>query len=137
MQLTRFDRWLREKFVHETHIYTLRLPEEIPAGVLVEDLPDVPGRQYKHRFVARNPSVANALISALQENNQMFTTRVVDRDTWYVRLIAPKDKSVSWWLIWLILTVAAGFGLVQLGRKLWENEELRKNLTEALEILKG
>ncbi len=24
MQLTRFDRWLREKFVYETHIQTLR-----------------------------------------------------------------------------------------------------------------
>lgn len=137
MQLTRLDRWLREKFVHETHVYTLRLPEQIPAGILVEELPDVPGRKFKHRFIVRKSSAADALISALKENNQMFTTRVVDREAWYVPLVAPKDKSITWWLIWVILTMAGAFALSQLGRKLWANEELRKNLMEALDILKS
>ena len=52
MQLTRFDRWLREKFVYETHIQTLRSPDSIPAGMRAEELPDAPGRRYKHLFVA-------------------------------------------------------------------------------------
>ncbi len=137
MQLTRLDRWLREKFVHETHVYTLRLPEEIPAGVLVEELPDVPGRKFKHRFIARKEATVEALLAALKENNQMFTTRVVDRQAWYVPIVAPKDKSVTWWLIWLILTAIGGLTLAHFGRMLWANEEFRLNLFEAFEILKG
>jgi hypothetical protein len=44
MQLTRLDRWLRERYVYETHVYTLRLPETVPAGVIAEELPESPGR---------------------------------------------------------------------------------------------
>jgi hypothetical protein len=137
MQLTRFDRWLRERFVYETHIYTLRLPESIPAGVIAEELPDSPGRKFKHRFILRSDSAVKALIEELRDGNQMFTTRVVDREAWYVHLIAPNGKSVTWWLVWLGFTMVAVFGLVQLGRVAWANPELRKNVTEAIEILKG
>ena len=137
MQLTRFDRWLRERFVYETHIYTLRLPESIPAGVIAEELPDSPGRKFKHRFILRSDSAVKALIEQLRDGNQMFTTRVVDREAWYVHLIAPNGKSVTWWLVWLGFTMLAVFGLVQLGRVAWANPELRKNVNEAIEILKG
>ncbi len=137
MQLTRLDRWLREKFVHETHVYTLRLPEEIPAGVLVEELPNIPGRKFKHRFIARKAATVEALIAALKENNQMFTTRIVDRQAWYVPIVAPKDKSVTWWLIWLVVTAGAGLCFSRLGRMLWANDEFRQNLFEAFDILKG
>ena len=51
MQLTRLDRYLRERFVYETHVYTLRLPESIPAGTIAEELPDTPGRKFRHRFI--------------------------------------------------------------------------------------
>lgn len=137
MQLTRLDRWLREKFVHETHVYTLRLPEKVPAGVLIENLPDIPGRRFKHRFIARKGAAVEALISTLKENNQMFTTRVVDRHAWYVPIVAPKDRSITWWLIWLLLSAGGGLGLAHLGRTLWANDELRRNILEALDILKG
>ena len=137
MQLTRFDRWLRERFVYETHIYTLRLPESIPAGVIAEELPESPGRKFKHRFILRSDSAVKALIEQLRDGNQMFTTRVVDREAWYVHLIAPQGKSVTWWLVWLGFTMIAVFGLVQLGRVAWANPELRKNVNEAIEILKG
>lgn len=137
MELTRFDRWLRERFVYETHIYTLRLPESIPAGVIAEELPDSPGRKFKHRFILRSDSAVKALIEQLRDGNQMFTTRVVDREAWYVHLIAPNGKSVTWWLVWLVFTMVGVFGLVQLGRIAWANPELRKNVTEAIEILKG
>ena len=40
MQLTRLDRYLRSRFVYETHIYTLRLPASIPAGTIAEELPE-------------------------------------------------------------------------------------------------
>ncbi len=40
MQLTRLDRWLRNKFVHEIHVYSLRPPEVLPAGIRAEEMPD-------------------------------------------------------------------------------------------------
>lgn len=137
MQLTRLDRWLRERFVYETHIYTLRLPESIPAGVIAEELPDSPGRKFRHRFILRSDSAVAALIEQLRDGNQMFTTRVVDREAWYVPLIAPQGKSITWWFIWLAITLVVVFTLVHLGRTAWANEELRKNVLEAIEILKG
>jgi len=137
MQLTRLDRWLRERFVYETHIYTLRLPEAVPPGVIAEELPESPGRRFKHRFILRSDAAVQALIEQLREGNQMFTTRVVDREAWYVPLIAPHGKSISWWFVWVGVTAAAVFGLVHLGQLAWSNPELRKNVTEAFQILKG
>ena len=137
MQLTRLDRWLRERFVYETHIYTLRLPECIPAGVIAEELPDSPGRKFRHRFILRSDSAVAALIEQLRDGNQMFTTRVVDREAWYVPLIAPQGKSITWWFIWLAITLVVVFTLVHLGRTAWANDELRMNVLEAIEILKG
>jgi hypothetical protein len=137
MQLTRLDRWLRQKFVYETHVYTLRPPESLPPGVIAEELPESPGRRYKHRFILRSESAVAELIGQLREANQMFTTRVVDREAWYVALIAPQGKSISWWFVWLGITAVAVFGLVHLGRMAWSNPELRQNVAEAIEILKG
>jgi len=137
MQLTRLDRWLRERFVYETHVYTLRLPEAVPPGVIAEELPESPGRRFKHRFIVRSDAAVQRLIDQLREGNQMFTTRVVDREAWYVPLIAPHGKSITWWFVWLGVTAGVVFCLVHLGRLAWANPELRKNVTEALEILKG
>lgn len=137
MQLTRLDRWLRERYVYETHVYTLRMPESVPAGVIAEELPESPGRKFKHRFILRSDSAVKDLIGQLRDGNQMFTTRVVDREAWYVHLIAPQGKSITWWLVWLGITVCAVFLLVQLGRTAWADAELRKNVEEAIEILKG
>lgn len=137
MQLTRFDRWLREKFVYETHIHTLRPPESIPAGVRAVELPDIPGKRYKHLFVASSSSLADELISQLKENSQMYTTQIVDRDAWYVPFVAPKDKSVSWWLISMVIIVTGVFFVLVYVKGLVEDPEFRKNFMEALEILKG
>ena len=67
----------------------------------------------------------------------MFTTRVVDREAWYVPLIAPSGKSLTWWFIWLGVTLVAVAGMAYLGKLAWGDPELRKNAAEALEILKG
>lgn len=137
MQLTRLDRFLRERFVYETHVYTLRLPATIPAGTIAEELPESPGRKFKHRFILRSDKAVAALIAELRNANQMFTTRVVDREAWYVPLIAPNGKSVTWWLVWAAFTAVGVFGLIYVAKMAWANEELRKNVMEALEILKG
>ena len=137
MQLTRLDRYLRARFVYETHIYTLRLPPSIPAGAIAEELPDTPGRKFRHRFILRSDKAVSALISELRDGNQMFTTRVVDREAWYVPLLAPNGKSVTWWLIWAGVTAMIVFGLVFLGKMFWANPEVRKNVAEALKLFQS
>lgn len=137
MQLTRFDRWLREKFVYETHIQTLRLPEYIPAGIRAVELPDSPGKRYKHLFIAKSSKAADELIQTLRENSQMYSTQIVDRDSWFVPLIAPKDRSVSWWLISVTLISVSAFFVLLYLKGLVQDPEFRKNFAEALEILKG
>ena len=122
MQLTRFDRWLREKFVYETHIQTLRLPEYIPAGIRTVELPDSPGKRFKHLFIARSSKAADELIQTLRENSQMYSTQIVDRD---------------WWLISVIVIAVSAFFVLLYLKGLVQDPEFRKNFTEALEILKG
>ena len=137
MQLTRFDRWLREKYVYETHIHTLRPPESLPAGIRTVEIPDVPGKRYKHLFVANSSKLADELLDQLKQNSQMYTTQIVDRDAWYVPFSAPKVKSVTWWLFSaMAITVAVFFALLYL-KGLVEDPEFRKNFMEALKLLKG
>lgn len=137
MQLTRFDRWLRKKFVYETNLYSLRKPEVIPSGVTVEELPEAPGRQYRFKFSATSEKSANELIKIFAEHNQMYTTRIVDRSTWYVPFLAPKDKSVSWWCVWVVISMIAAFTMASGVRSLWNNQKFRENLNGAIETLKG
>lgn len=137
MQLTRFDRWLRKKFVYELHIHTLRPPESLPAGVRAVDLPEVTGRRYKHLYIARSNRAADQLIQQLKENSQMYTSEVVDRKAWYVPFIAPKNKSVSWWLFSAaVISVAAYFALIYI-KSLVDDPELRRNFEDALRVLRG
>jgi len=137
MQLTRFDRWLREKFVYETHIQTLRLPEYIPAGIRTVELPDTPGKRYKHLFVARSSKAADELIQTLKENSQMYVTQIVDRNAWFVPFIAPKERSVSWWLISVcVISISVFYTLLYI-KGLVQDDEFRKNFLEAVEIMKG
>jgi hypothetical protein len=137
MQLTRFDRWLREKYVYETHIHTLRLPESVPRGIRTVELPDVPGKRYKHLFVAGSSQLADELIGELKANGQMYTTQIVDRKTWYVPFIAPKNKSITWWLISSVFIAISVFTVLIYLKGLTEDPEFRKNFMEALKLLKS
>jgi len=137
MQLTRFDRWLREKFVYETHIHTLSPPESIPRGIRAVPQPDLPGVRYKHLFVTKNNKAADTLIRQLKENNQMYITQIVNRDAWFVPFIAPRNKSVSWWLFSLVFILTSTFFVLLYLKSLLEDPEFMKNLKEAIQIMKG
>ena len=137
MQLTRLDRWLREKFVHETHIYTLRAAENVPPGVMAEEIPEAPGKKFRHRYIARSNGDIALLIEDLKAHNQMFTTRVVDRTGWHIQLIAPEGKSAIWFCIWVIVGGIGLFFATTVLRTIWANPEFQKNFHEAIEILKG
>lgn len=137
MQLTRFDRWLREKYVYETHIHTLRPPEFVPKGVRTVEIPDVPGKRYKHLYVAPSSKLADELIDVLKADSQMYTTQIIDRKNWYVPFVAPKNKSVTWWLIsTVVITISVFVALIYL-KELTEDPEFRKNFIEALKLFKN
>lgn len=137
MQLTRFDRWLREKFVYETHIQTLRPPETIPSGIQAVDLPEAAGKRYKHLYIAKSSEAADELIRLLKENSQMYTTQVMDRDAWYVPFIAPKDKSLSWWLFSVAFISICSFFVLLYLKGLVEDPEFRKNFMEAVKLFRS
>jgi hypothetical protein len=102
-----------------------------------EDLPEAPGRRFKHRYVARKPETAVSLIESLKAHNMMFTTRVVDRTAWYVPLIAPKDKSITYWAAWTVISAVGVFSAVTGLRALWAQPEIRENVMDALKVLQG
>lgn len=137
MQLTRFDRWLREKYVYQIHIHTLRPIEAVPHGIQVVELPEVPGKRYKHLYVASSNRSADELIDLLKENGQMYTTQVVDREAWFVPFIAPKEKSVTWWLVSVVIFSTAVFFVLLYIKGLVEDPAFRKNFMEAMELLKS
>lgn len=137
MQLTRFDRWLREKYVYQTHIQTLRPPDSLPQGIVAIDLPEIPGKRYKHLFIAKHEKAADALIAQLKENGQMYITQIVDSKAWYVPFIAPKNKSLTWWLVSVALgTISAIYFLLYL-KGFADDPEFRKNFMDALKLFKS
>ncbi len=135
MQLTRFDRWLREHFVYETHIKTLRAPDSIPKGIRAHILPEVPGVRFKHLFIARNTKLADSFIASLRDANLMFFTTVVDRNAWFVPWIAPKNQSLTWILVWIVLAGTSFVYVMGHLITLLSQPELRKMLVEAIESL--
>ncbi len=137
MQLTRFDRWLKEKFVYEIQILTLRPPDEVPSRIRQVELPEKPGRRYKHLYTTGSSKSADKLLHNLKENNQMFTTKVVNKEAWWVEFIAPEGKSVTWYLVSVFLLMGALTPLVIWVRSLIASPEFNKNVLDALEVIKG
>jgi hypothetical protein len=137
MQLTRIDRWLKEKFVYEIQILTLRQAEEIPKGMREIEIPEKPGRRFRYLYKTRNAKAAEKFLSDLKEHNQMFSTKVVDSDAWWVQFVAPEGRSVTWYLASVFLLMGAMTPVVIWVRGLVQSPEFMKNLEEAKEILKG
>lgn len=137
MQLTSFDRWLRERFAYETQVQTLRLPDHVPPGVKIIELPEAPGKRYKYMFLVRRPKAADKLFQILKENGQMYETQIIDRKGLFVSIFCPKDKSFSWRIISSVVIATIVFFALMYVKSLLEDPETMKNLREALDILKG
>jgi hypothetical protein len=134
MQLTRFDRWLRETFCYEIHIRTLRPAESVPKGVTEVPQPDDPTKRYKCLYVIRKSRIADGFIEQLKEANQMFQTEIHERSGFFVRLVAPADKSVTWWLITTTIITCSVIAVVLYVYVLFQNPELRQEFFEALKL---
>ena len=137
MQLTRFDRWVLEEYVHETHIYTLSPPVSIPPNVREVPLPDTPGRRFQHHFIASNGRSGDELCKILRTNGQMFSTQIIDRDAWYIPYIAPPGRSLTWRIVSIIFICIASIAALIFLKQLWDNPEVRKMLSDSLKTLKG
>ncbi|MFM2198241.1 MAG: hypothetical protein RLZZ505_1673 [Verrucomicrobiota bacterium] len=137
MQLTRFDRWLKEKFVYQIQILTLRPCENVPNGVREVDLPEKPGRRFKHLYTTCSNEAAEKLLAELKEGNQMFSTKIVEKEAWWVEFISPDGKSVSWYLVSVFATMGLLTPVVIWVRGLLQSPEFMKNLEEAKKILQG
>ncbi len=137
MQLTRIDRWLKEKFVYEIQILTLRPAENVPRGIRVTNLPELAGRRYKHLYTTGRAKAAEALLKRLKEENQMFTTKVVDKDAWWVQFIAPEGKSPTWYVVSVFLLMLGFTPVVIWVRGLINDPEFIENMKGTLEIIKG
>lgn len=137
MQLTKFDRWLKESFIYETHIFTLRLPDfKLPHGVRVNELDQNTGGDYRYRLCIQNNKVADQTLTMLKEHHMMCATHVVEGKHWYNRRIAPEGRSFSYQWIWrgitgvLILSVVVGVII------LLQNPELIATIKDTVNELK-
>jgi len=137
MQLTRLDRWLKDKFVYQIQILTLRPCGEVPGGVKEIELPEKPGRRFKYLYTTGNSAAAEKLLTELKEGNQMFSTKVVDREAWWIQFIAPEGKSATWYLVSVFATMGLLTPFVIWVRGLLQNPEFMKNVEEAKKILEG
>jgi len=137
MQLTRFDRWLRETFIYETQVFTLRPPSKLPRGVKERKRYKAPrGSRYNHLYIPKTEQANRRLLALLNRESQLFTTKIVERKVWYASILSPTGKSVTWRVI-SAMVIAMIFATTFIyARRLWEKPELRKNLLESVDILK-
>lgn len=137
MQLTRIDRWLKENFVYQIQILTLRACGDVPKGVKEIELPEKPGRIFKFLYTTGNSAAADRLLTGLKEGNQMFNTKVVDKEAWWVEFVAPEGKSVTWYLVSVFVLMALLAPVVIWVRGLLQSPEFMKNLEDAKKVLEG
>ncbi|MGJ8671647.1 hypothetical protein [Rubritalea sp.] len=101
---TKLDRWLKENLIYEHHIKVVSLPEKLPRGVKVSELPS---KNYHYLLIAKKTQVAERLIAQLTHTGSAFSTRIAEGSHWYNPLINNKKKSftfrIFWWVVVLII----------------------------------
>jgi hypothetical protein len=108
MQQTRLDRWLKERFVHETHVFSLSEPPWVPPGVRLVPLEVTLRNRFRFKMVVRRRSDLDHALAALKAENQTFTTRVEARKVWCRKLLDdPRGGSFTFRIVWLVITVSA------------------------------
>lgn len=138
MQLTKFDRWLKERFIYETHIYTLRLPENrLPRRVKVVPLERGTAGEHNFQLIIPSKKVSDRVIKQLKAEHLMYTTRVVEGSHWYNSTLSPKGKSFTYRWIFRVLSLISIACVCWYVYQLSKNEGLVELLDSALRDLKG
>ena len=135
--LTPVDHWLRERFLFQTHIYTLRLPEKLPRGVRVRELPESPSNRYRYRILANTNATTDKLVTKLNEAGMMFSTQVVEKKTIFKPLIAPKKGSVLLNVFWMFSFFGLSLGVMKVFQTLTNDPVFMENFRETIIIFKG
>jgi len=133
MQQTKLDQWLKETFLYETHIFTMRLPEDkLGRGVSVTDITEQKKGAYKYRLVIKSAKKSEHVIKILKKNHLMYATHVVTAQRSFGKFIAPEGGSFTYrWIL-------RGIGLVcliSLGCTIYillQNADLMKTLKETM-----
>lgn len=137
MQLTKFDRWLKERFIYETHIFTMRLPEDpLPRGVKVDELDENEHGAHRYMLTIASNATAERVIDQLKENHLMHKTHLVEGRHWYNAFIAPQGKSFTYrWIIRVIgvLMLASFFWSIY---TLMQNQDWMKTIKETIKDFK-
>jgi len=137
MQLTKLDRWLKERFIYETHIFTLRLPEEkLPKGVRVQEVDSKRAGNYNHKLIIKDNDLADYVITMLKNNHLMYATHVIEGKHWYNQRIAPEGKSFTFVWFTRFLTFVALCFVVWGGYIISQNETVVFEIKAAIEELK-
>jgi hypothetical protein len=138
MQQTSFDRWLKECFIYETHIFTLRLPDDkLPRGVKVKPVEQGKSGDYRYRLIVKSNSVADRLLEQLKASHIMYATHVVEGRHVYNRFLAPKGKSFTFQWIFRFLGLFCALSLVWFIYRMSLDGELMNTLDETIQDLKG
>jgi hypothetical protein len=60
----------------------------------------------------------------------------VNRKAWFVPILAPKDKSLTWTLTWIVLGGISSYAVITYLIGLLSRPEIWKMISESIEILK-
>lgn len=139
MQLTKFDHWLKQKFVYQTHVFTLRLPEQpLSREVFVEEI-DVKKRgDFRYKLTIQDNKKAEEVMELLKNEHIMHTTRIIDKKSRFNRFIMPPGgKSFTFQLIGRIVVFtficSLGYGVYRISK----NETAMSLIRSSIEELKG
>jgi hypothetical protein len=105
MQQTKFDHWLRKKFVHETLIYCNTLPRGLDERFPIEEAAaDQPA---SHRFRIRpwNDEALLELVERLRLEGITYAATIQDKSGPLARWLGQPGRSLTCEAIWFVLAV--------------------------------
>ena len=137
MQLTRLDHWLKQKFLHQTYIFSLRLPEQkLPRGVEISNVESNKKGDYKYKLVVKKNKTAEETIKILRDEGLMHATHVVDVNNGFNKLIVPSNGR-SFTFLWLgrFVLLSTLFSFCWFLYKLSKNEKFSSSIRGAVQEL--
>ena len=132
--LTPVDHWLRERFLLQTHVYTLRLPEKLPRGIKVSELPESPSNKFRYRLVANSNGTTAKLVEKLGEAGMMFKTQVVEKKTVLKPIICPRGGSFLLNVFWMFSLAGLTYVFLRVFRALTSDAVFMENFRGAVDI---
>lgn len=112
----------------------MRLPEKLPRGIKVRELPASPSRRYRYRAVSSSNKKTDQLVRALNEGGMMFSTQIVESKGPLKGIIAPKGQSVLLSVFWLLSMLGLTLASLKLFDKLKSDEVFVANFKDAVSI---